>query len=157
MGVCVLAGCSSAPNDRLSVGGDALPALETSAGVARADDVPSAGVMDRSAWAPVILRSGVDATHHQPTYRFGPVYANSALRARQRGAFPNVATCLETEGDAGACIGEALAAPVLAAGEIVLFPFGAIFVQPPWADALSPSLGYERTARRAETSEGTAR
>ncbi len=146
-GAGVLAACSSESNERLGVGQERLSSFRTNAEPASipADDAPSPGVADRSGWESVAIVVPMDATAHQPSYRLPPFGADEALNARQRGAYPDHASCLETAGNPGARAAEGVVAPLQAAGEIVLFPFASIFGSPPWARAASPALAYERS------------
>lgn len=158
-GACLtgmLAGCSSSPNDRLAVGDAALPAFMPDDDRGPTDDVASNGILDRSGWEPVTLVVPVDSTHHQPHYRTPPIYAGRVRTARQTGSYPDTDSSLQTEGDVGARVAEGCAAPLQAAGEILLFPFAAIFTAPPWAASVSPTLSYERVRREAPDNAGEA-
>ena len=118
-----LAGCEA--NNRLSIGAPGSsaawtpPAVAPSAAIADTDgpSIPPTG--DRSGWPVVEVLVPNDLVVHGPILT-GPWPRLDDATARSRGAYPAAVTALETEGELGPQVAEAVVWPVWVLGDAVL-------------------------------------
>lgn len=116
----LLTGCAAIDNDRTTVGGQTLSALERS-GSSRFDPAVSPSVIGpgRENWEPIEIVVAVDTVQHHPHLTTEqPWYARAT--PRQRGEHPNAITALDLNADEDAQVAEALAAPLHAGLDVVL-------------------------------------
>jgi len=104
--------------------------------------------LDRRHWPIVVIRAPNGQVEHQPFY-FEPVTMASGP-ARNTDAAPNETTVLEGASDGGSLLAEAVVAPLIFAGELVILPVRAIF-DPPWSVHRAPSARPARSAEAAPT------
>ncbi len=142
-------GCATIDNDRLVVAGMEPPELasgdEPYAAPMREATGPSLTGIDRSHWPEQEILVMQDGVHHHPRFTSnGPRYTNET--ARQRGEYPTAGSALELGGDCEAQVWEALAGPVWAGMDVVLFIPRAITRGGPGALVASPDDTYARAA-----------
>jgi len=92
------------------------------------DPGPATRSLDRSDWALTVVTAHSAQPEHQPIYTRSLQYDGGI--PRRAGKFPNASTALDsiTSESTDAQVGEALVAPLAAAGDILMFPirlFGA--------------------------------
>lgn len=144
----LLAGCTSAENNRFRFGNAGpLPVFQPAADTL-ADPAPSVTGLDRSGWAPIALDVPVHGTAHRPTY--APSAFDLDTTARQRGQYPTAETCLDLgEPDDSDEIRLAAATHGLAVVDAALL-IPRIIIRPPNATDWSPTLSYARVPGRCK-------
>lgn len=153
-GALALGACAKIDNDRVTVGGEVLPAHQTADTRAQTRLVeaqgPSLAGVDRTNWATTSITVAGDGVQHAPTWRTEqPAYAHTP---RTDGLHPTAQTALDLEAPSGVYIAEGVAAPFHAATDVVLL-IPRMFSSPPSAVRVSPRAPYERSAnydRRVE-------
>lgn len=142
LSAAVVSGCARIDNDRLTVGGEALPAI--GGGV---DDplLPAAGPSvvngSREHWERASIVVGVDGTEHHPHFTSGqPNYSRSP---RACGMYPERDSAAALGGPAWPLVWEGVAAPFHAAAEVILF-IPRMFDSPPCGLTRSPVDSLER-------------
>ncbi|MDQ7013534.1 MAG: hypothetical protein Q9O74_06505 [Planctomycetota bacterium] len=140
----LLAGCTSAENDRFRFGDAAPLAVFEPAADTLADLDPHATSFDRSGWEPIVMAVPVHGTAHQPTY--APSAFSSDTLPRQRGEYPTAETCLDLgEPDASEDLRVAAATHGMAIVDTVLF-IPRLIIRPPTATDWSPAQSYSRVS-----------
>ena len=131
---CLLqAGCHGPLNQQNGLYGtdQSLPALEAQpptillAGPPQGEVVP----LDRRDWTVRVVKIDQDQVEHNPSYGSAQPVVSSLGSASL--AWPNRVTALDTEVDEGGEALNATLAPLVAAGNIVVFPVRCILT-PPW-------------------------
>lgn len=147
LALTALAGCVAVDNDRHTIG-RGVP-IETVSPPPSPDsralpaDGPSIAGTDRSNWQRTEYLVPVDGTYHAPSYTFG--HATPTETVRQRGIDPSPVEALELSHTNGQQDAEALAAPVIAAAE-VLAMIPRMFIEYPWVSVRSPQdWPYQRS------------
>lgn len=144
-----LAGCATIDNDRTTVGGEALTAIDES-GVAPFEEPSGPSVIgpDRDNWQEVTVLVAVDTTQHHPNLtNGGPAYAKAT--PRQRGEFPGAEDALDLGAAEGDQVAEMFAAPFHAGWDVVM----AIprLIAAGGKAQTSPRRWYERAPANADT------
>lgn len=133
-------GCASVNQNRLSIGGEPVPAFTRIEAHAPAGG-PSLIAGTRDHWEATTIVVPVDGTRHQPTYtRSQPNYQSTP---RATGVHPDADSALDLASPGGPQFWEAVAGPFHAASDIVKFiprAFGAM----PWTVTSSPSEPFQR-------------
>jgi len=120
LSACTLAGCATINNDRTTVGGQPLTALDESV-VAPFQEATGPSVIgpDRSNWDEVTMVVAVDTTQHHPNLTDGgPAYAK--VTPRQRGEFPGPDDALDLGAGTDDQVAEMFVAPFAAGLDVVL-------------------------------------
>ncbi len=142
------AGCARVNNDRLTIGGETMPAIAAlssprdSGSEARWQaSGPSLLAGARDHWEPTAIIVPIDATAHHPHYTTThPTYSRSP---RARGVYPTAESALDLGAPAGPQAWELVAASFHAAADVILFIPRAV-VAPPCSPTTSPSEPFER-------------
>jgi hypothetical protein len=134
-------GCARVDNDRVTVGGEPLPAIDPSSSPMTPAQGPSLVGGSREGWAGDTIVVGNDGVRHQPTYtRDVPAYTKTH---RSLGRYPTPETALDLGAPAGMQAAEGLAGPFYAGGDVVLF-LPRAFMAAPWSHVSSPTGPMER-------------
>ena len=143
----LLSGCVVADNDRHTIG-RSVPVEAVTPGAAGRDgplpaDGPSLAGLGREHWQRTEYLVPIDGTYHAPHYTFA--HPTRLDEDRQRGITPSPASALNLGASNGGQAGELLAAPVVAAAELLAM-VPRMFFEWPWVAQHSPSQRpYQRT------------
>jgi hypothetical protein len=104
---------------------------------------PTVTGLDRSAWATTVMYSPPPGVDHGPLYY--KTFALGTPIARDRGEYPTIDTCLQTEtpDDDWTRIGETAMQPLIASLDVALMPVRFIRT-PSWQRVKTRVEGYER-------------
>lgn len=144
-----LAGCATINNDRTTVRGETLTAIDES--VAREytqAEGPSVLGPNRDNWEETTVVVAVDTTQHHPNLtNGGPDFTDAT--PRQRGEYPTAFSALSLGADTDAQVAEAFAGPFFAAWDVVM-AIPRLIAQGGEVQT-SPRRWYERAPANAET------
>ena len=133
-------GCASVNENRLTIGGEAIPAFTDGEQPTEASG-PSLIAGTRDHWEAMTIVVPVDGTEHQPTYTsLSPNYSKTP---RATGAHPTADSALDLASPACPQAWEVVAAPFHSAADILMFIPRAIGA-PPWSVTASPSERFQR-------------
>lgn len=142
LGLVLLCGCAE-ENRRLVLGDDVLIEAYSDTGQVEVPVDAPTQTLDRSGWEPTVQTLPVDGVHHQPIYR--TVRRTTDNSPRQTGAFPTAVEAATTDepysGDQWA---DAWTVGLRNTLDLLALPVW-VFVEPVWADRLSPQVQYART------------
>lgn len=148
---CLQGGCSPAANHAMTLAG--RPAAGPSDVATTDAGAPSSRASrgaSRDGWERTLFVAPTGEVSHRPTYARVPTSYSAQKDPRRDGEFPTAESALAAEGDPGAEMMQAFAAPFWAAADIIRFPIAAI-VTPPWV-VTTGRASYERMPAEADPS-----